>query len=175
MLEVQRIIQFGNRNINQFATTPTPTATILKCTVISGRIDVLEQQPCMSKRDRLIREGMLIEQHGVTLNTQKAGAYIIDGSAESKRRANRNSYRKNNEKIKQRRNENREKTSEYNRQRSDTDNICAKCGRHYRGIAHKSTHQRSQRCQRLAQQRIQPVINIDGDNNNVTINITVTV
>ena len=54
------------------------------------------------------------------------------------------------------------------------DHTCVKCGRTYRGN-NKRQHQESQRCQRIAQQRIQPVIKIDGDNNTVTVNITVTI
>ena len=158
--------------------------------------DVLEQQQTMSKRDKLIREGVLIEQHNATLNIHKAGASFVDAGVESKKRASMKYYsnRKHKEGYKQYseryaiayRNQNKEKYDrtllttkekivEYNKRRANTDNICDKCGSSYRGVGEKASHQRTKTCQRLAQQRIQPVINIDGDNNNVILHITVTV
>jgi hypothetical protein len=125
--------------------------------------DALEEKKDMSKRDRHIREGILIEQHHATLNANDPAA-TVNGISTSQKRAVRKYY-----------NAHKEKFAEYYKQRNNTINICEKCGVVYRGLNNKYIHQRTKKCQRLALQRIQPVINIDGDNNTVTVNITVTI
>ena len=136
--------------------------------------DVLEQKD-MSKRERYIREGILINQHHATLNVQDPAAVIVNGKPECNRRDSRKHYHTHKEKYKQYNEKTKEDTRQYDKRRSDTDNTCDKCGRTYRGKGSKARHLRTKKCQRLAQQRIQPVINIDGDNNNVTVNMTVNV
>ena len=120
--------------------------------------EVLEQKEGLSKRDRHIREGMLIVQHNATLNVQDPAA-TVNGTSISQKNANRKFYYAN-----------KENRAEYRKCYQDTVNTCVKCGRTYRGN-NKKQHQRSRRCQRITQQRIQPVINIDGDNNTVTVNV----
>ena len=120
--------------------------------------DVLVQKD-VSKRDRYIREGILIEQHHATLNVSDPAA-TVNGTSTSRKRAHRKYY-----------NAHKEKFTEYYKQRNNTINICEKCGVVYRGLNNKYIHQRTKKCQRLAQQRIQPVININGDNNTVTVTI----
>ena len=114
----------------------------------------------MSKRQRFIREGEFLTLHAATLNDTKQGALFQGGDMQTYRQLHRTEER-------------RQRQQQYTHHRAHTDNICDKCGRMYRGKYSKLRHQRSQKCQKLAEQRIQPVIHIDGDNNNVTINITV--
>ena len=136
--------------------------------------DVLEQKD-MSMRERYIREGILIELHRATLNVYDPSAVIVNGKAVCRRRSTRKYYQTHREKYKQYNEKTKEDTRQYDKRRADTDNTCDKCGRTYRGKGSKARHLRTKKCQRLAQQRIQPVINVDGDNNTVTINMTVTV
>ena len=136
-------------------------------------IEVIEKKD-MSKRDRHIREGMLIILHNATLNAQDPAA-TVNGTSASHKKARKKYYNTHKEQAKQYYVKNKEKLAEYSKQRSVIDNICDKCGGVYRGLNHKARHHQSKKCQRLAQQRIQPVINIDGDNNTVTVNMTVTI
>ena len=123
-------------------------------------IEVIEKKD-MCKRDRHIREGMLIVQHNATLNVQDPAA-TVNGTSTSQKNANRKYY-----------NTHKEKLAEYRKRHQDMDHTCFKCGRTYRGN-NKRQHQSSQRCQRITQQRVQPVINVNGDNNTVTVNIVTT-
>lgn len=106
---------------------------------------VLEERENLTKQRKLIRERVLTERHGGTLNSQKAGALLEVGR------------------------------QEYNRvrdqQRADTDNICELCGGMYRGKSHKTQHQKTKKCIRLtAERRAQPIINIVVNVENVNIN-----
>ena len=93
---------------------------------------ILEQRNNMTKKRKLLRERVLTDRHGVSLNTQKAGALIEVGK------------------------------QEYDRQGNDTDNICDRCNCMYRGNRHKSRHQKTKKCIRLTAQRAQPlVVNIN--------------
>ena len=126
--------------------------------MIIGVLKYWNKKEGLSKRDRHIREGMLIVQHNATLNVQDPAA-TVNGTSISQKNANRKYYYAN-----------KEKRAEYRKCYQDTVNTCVKCGRTYRGN-NKRQHQSSQRCQRIAQQRIQPVIHVNGDNNTVTVNI----
>ena len=105
---------------------------------------VLEERDNMTERRKLLRERVLTERHGGTLNTQKAGALLEVGKQEYDR--------------------------SYHRQNADTDNICDRCGGMYRSKCNKTRHQRSQKCIRLtAERQAQPIIvniniNINAEN-----------
>ena len=71
---------------------------------------VLEERENLTKKRKLIRERVLTERHGGTLNIQKAGAYVQVGR------------------------------QEYNRQNADTDNVCDRCGGPYRSKGNKTRH-----------------------------------
>ena len=74
----------------------------------SWTYDILEQKD-MSKRERYIREGILIEQHRATLNVHDPAVVIVNGKTEYLRRAHRKYYLANQEQIKLYRVENKEK------------------------------------------------------------------
>ena len=89
--------------------------------------DVLEEKKDISKRDRHIREGVLIEQHHATLNVNDPAA-SVNGIPECQRRAARKYYNTHKEQARQR-----------NKQRIDTNNTCEKCGNTYRGENKKNS------------------------------------
>ena len=118
--------------------------------------DILDEKHNISKRDRHIREGMLIEQYNATLNVHDPAACVNGGATKSQKRAFKKYQIKHKEKI-----------HEYNKQRNNTINVCEKCGVVYRGLNNKYIHQRTKKCLR----HTPPVVNVNGDNNTVTVTI----
>ena len=89
--------------------------------------EVLYQDEEMTKRDKLLKEGELTQEHRATLNIHKAGAMVEVGKEQYKR--------------------------DHAHKLADTDNECERCGRMYRGKNAKRQHQRSKRCADLANSR----------------------
>jgi len=100
--------------------------------------EVLAEVEGLTKIEKLRMERELTELHGATLNVHKAGALLEAGRKEYKRQH----YRQHIEEFK-----------EYDRQRNNNDNLCDRCGAIYRGKSNKTSHQRTQKCQRA-----QPII-----------------
>ena len=89
--------------------------------------DIIYQEDDMTKRDKLLKEGELTHEHRATLNMRKAGAVVENGIQQYKR--------------------------DHAHKLADTDNECERCGRMYRGKNAKRQHQRSKRCQDIANER----------------------
>ena len=98
--------------------------------------ELLDQVEEMTKREKLLKEKDLIQEHGATLNMQKAGAVVEAGRQQYKR--------------------------EHARQLNNTDNECDRCGRMYRGKNAKRQHQRSKICADLTNARRVVIENNDG-------------
>ena len=97
------------------------------------KFTVLEQRDNLSKKRKLMRERVLTERHGCTLNMCRAGAMLEAGGMRA-----------------------------LNRQGNDTDNICDRCDGMYRGNRNRTHHQKTKKCIRLTAQRAQPlVVNIN--------------
>ena len=94
---------------------------------------ILEQRNNMTKKRKLMRERVLTDRHGGSLNTQKAGAFVEAGGQRA-----------------------------YKQQLDDTDNLCDRCDGMYRGKSNRTHHQKTKKCIRMTAQRAQPlVVNIN--------------
>ena len=98
--------------------------------------EVLDHVDEMTKREKLLKEGQLTQEHGATLNIHKAGAMVEAGRQQYKR--------KHAQKL------------------NNTDNECERCGRMYRGKNAKRQHQRSKICADLTNARRVVIENNDG-------------
>ena len=103
-----------------------------------------ERTELMSKIDRLKRERELTTQHNANLNTQWVCAWIEAGS--------RLEY--------QRMPQQKEVAKRRHQRDANTDNICERCRRTYRGKTNKAQHQQSLKCKQLTRTRVQEQIQI---------------
>lgn len=88
--------------------------------------EVLEQiNNVRSRYRRFFREGQLAELHNATLNSNKAGNFLRYG--------NQNLYN--------------------HFHQNNTTNVCDQCGTLYRSKTNRNAHQRTAKCQRLAELR----------------------